>query len=69
MVDMGSVRKIECLLKRSKPVEVPISGDWYVFEPDPQGRLVAEVRITSHVNAFLARKDLYREVAEQVEDE
>lgn len=44
------------------PVETSIGNEKYVFLPDAKGRRVAEVWIVKHIECFLERTDMYREV-------
>jgi hypothetical protein len=60
---------IECVLRREAPIIVPMGNEIYHFEPDANGRRVAEVYIESHVECFLAVSHLYREAKPLPEEE
>lgn len=60
---------IECVHKQTEPVVVAIGNEKYTFEPDAEGRKVAEVWLEPHIEAFLAVPHLYRKLADEAEAE
>lgn len=52
--------KIECTLKRKGGTVAEIDGTEYHFQPDADGRHVAEVADEKHINRFLDIREGYR---------
>lgn len=60
--------KIECILKRPGGTVVELPGATYHFQPQEDGRHVAEVTIEAHIERFLSIPEAYRLVRTQGAD-
>jgi hypothetical protein len=52
--------KIECILKRKGGSHIEMPGKKYYFEPQEDGRHIAEVEVDDHIERFLAIPEAYR---------
>lgn len=52
--------KIECILHRPGGTKVELGGKLYHFEPQDDGRHVADVAVEAHIERFLSIPEAYR---------
>jgi hypothetical protein len=55
---------IECIIKRDGGTRLTLWGTPYHFEPDADGRHVADVTDPAHVERFLSIPEAYREAGD-----